>query len=71
KGQYDLAISDYTEALKINSKDTGAYSNRTAAYYHTGEYDKAWEDVHKAQSLGCQVNERFLKDLRKASGREK
>ena len=68
---YDQAISDYSKALEINPKDTAAYNNRGMAYYRKGEYDKAWEDVHKAQSLGFQVRPGFLKNLREASGREK
>jgi hypothetical protein len=36
-----------------------------------GEYDKAWEDVNKAQSLGYHVSPEFLKDLREALGRDK
>ena len=47
-----------------------SYCNRGVAYYHKREYDKAWEDVHKAQSLGYQVNSGFLKAIREASGRE-
>ena len=45
--------------------------NRSVAYYYKGEYDKAWEDVHKAQSSGLQAQPEFLKNLREASGREK
>lgn len=60
-----------TKAIKMNPKYAMAYNNRGVAYYHKGEYDKAWEDVRKAQSLGHQVRPRFLKSLREASGREK
>ena len=70
KYMYDQAISDYSKALEINQKDTAAYNNRGMAYYRKGEYNKAWEDVHKAQSLGFQVRPGFLKNLREASGRE-
>lgn len=34
------------------------------------EYDQAWEDVHKAQSLNNPVGPEFLRALREASGRE-
>jgi len=47
-----------------------AYYNRGAAYYYKREYDQAWEDVHKAQSLGLQIRPDFLKALREASGRQ-
>jgi hypothetical protein len=44
---------------------------KAVVYYHKGEYDKAWVDVHKAQILELQVHQGFLKILRKTSGREK
>ncbi len=42
---------------------------KTRATSTKREYDKVWEDVHKAQSLGQEV--RFLEILRKDSGRKK
>jgi len=48
-----------------------AYYNRGIAYYSRKEYDKAWDDVYKAQGLGFQIHPGFLKLLREASGREK
>jgi len=71
KGQYDQAISDYTKALEINPRYARAYYNRGSAYARKGQYDKAWEDVHKAQDLGHKIHPGFLKDLRKASGKQK
>ena len=35
------------------------------------EYEKAWGDVHKTQSLGIQAHPDFLRALREASGRQK
>ncbi len=71
KGQYDQAISDYTKALEINPRYARAYYDRGSAYARKGQYDKAWEDVHKAQDLGHKIHPGFLKDLRKASGKQK
>ena len=71
KGQYDQAISDFNKALEINPRYAPVYFNRGVAYYHKGQYDKAWENVHKAQDLGFKIHPGFLKDLRKASGRQK
>jgi len=36
-----------------------------------GEYDGAWYDVHKAQSLGYSVSPGFLKTLRETVGRRR
>jgi tetratricopeptide (TPR) repeat protein len=48
KGQYNMVISDYTKAIEMNPRYAQAYKNRAITYYAKGEYDKAWEDVHKA-----------------------
>ena len=71
KGQYDQAISDYDKVIEMTPKFAGAYNNRAVAHYLKRKYGKAWEDVYKAQSLGCQVHPGFLKALREASGRER
>lgn len=71
KGQYDQAISDCSKALEIDPIYALAYSNRAIGYYFKKEYDKAWDDVNKAQALGFQVPQGFIEELRKASGRQK
>ena len=71
KGQYDRAISDFDKAIELNPRLAEAYYNRGLSYYFKREYDKAWDDVHKAQALGYQIHPGFLKALRKASGRQK
>ncbi|MEJ2364274.1 MAG: tetratricopeptide repeat protein [Deltaproteobacteria bacterium] len=67
--QYDKAISDYNKAIEINPGFGKAIALRGFAYYSKGEYDKAWADVHKVQSLGYRLPPGFLKALSKASGR--
>jgi tetratricopeptide (TPR) repeat protein len=71
KGQFDQAISDFNKAIGINPRSAKAYNLRAVTYYYQGEDDKAWEDVHKAQSLGYQFAPEFLKALREASGRQR
>ncbi len=70
KGQFDQALSDFNKAIGINPRYAMAYNYRAVTYYYQGEDDKAWEDVHKAQSLGYQFAPKFLKALREASGRQ-
>ena len=70
KAQYDLAISDYNKAIELNPRYAEVYNNRAVTYYLQEQYDKAWEDVYKAQSLGKQVHPGFIKALREASGRQ-
>jgi len=69
KGQYDKAISDFSKVIEITPEDADAYHNRGVAHYLIGDYSKAWEDVHKVESLGDQVHPDFLKALSEASGR--
>jgi len=71
RGEYDKAIADYDKAVEINPKFAKAILSRGVANYYKGEYGKAWEDVHKVQSLGYQVHPGFLKALREASGTQK
>ena len=69
-GKYDSAIADYNKALAIYPDSGDIYYNRAVSYYGKREYDKAWEDVNKAHSLGCEVHPIFIKNLKKASGKE-
>ena len=48
KGQYDKAISEYTKAIEINPKLTGAYLVRGQCYTQKGQYDRAIADYNKA-----------------------
>jgi len=70
KGEYEHAIAEYTKAIEINPRHAPSYNNRAVCYYDKEEYDKAWKDVHKAQSLGYRVFPGFLDALREASRRE-
>ena len=71
KGLYDLAIADFNKVLELDPRYAGAYNNRAISYYFKKEYDRAWEDVHKAQSLGMEIHPGFIEALRKASGRQR
>jgi tetratricopeptide (TPR) repeat protein len=71
KGEYDKAIADATRAIEIEPDNPKHYSNSRAwGYYYKGDYNKAWQDVHKAESLGGSIDPDFLEKLKKASGRE-
>ncbi len=61
--RYDRAISELDRVLEKNPRDARAYYERGLVYYSMGEYDKARQDVQKAQSLGYQVPPEFLKLL--------
>jgi Tfp pilus assembly protein PilF len=68
---YYQAISDYSEALKINPKLREVYKDRAFCYWELGEYDKAWDDVHQAEALGAKCDPQFVKALGHESRRER
>ena len=51
QGDYDQAIDDYTEALRLKPKDAVAYKVRGDAYEKQRNYDKAIADYTKAIGL--------------------
>ncbi len=51
KGEYDKAIGDCAQAIRLDPKDAGAYRGRGVAYGHNGEYEKAIADCSEAIRL--------------------
>jgi tetratricopeptide (TPR) repeat protein len=51
RGDYDRAIADYSEALRINGALTGAYTGRGLAYEGKAEVERAKADYRKALTL--------------------
>jgi len=71
KSDLGHAILDYTKAIELNPNDGEVYYFRAISYMFTKDYDKAWDDVYKAQGLEYNVPPSFIKDLQDASGRNK
>ena len=69
--QYEQAISDFTKVIENDPDSAETYFRRSLACYVNGWYDKAWQDVHKIQSLGMSVPPEFLALLRAASGKQR
>src|ERR1022692_3642705 len=51
KGQYELAIQDYDESIKLNPKYAKSLNNRGVAYQKKGDFDRALEDFDVAINL--------------------
>jgi len=50
-GQYDRAIADYSEAIRLDPNYAKAFNNRGDAYRDKGEYDRATADYNQAIGL--------------------
>ena len=51
KGNYDQAIKDYSEAIRLKPGDVKAWNNRGIVYRRKGEYDLAIQDFSEAIKL--------------------
>ena len=51
KGQYDQAIRDFDETIRLKPDDAYAFNNRGNAYAGKGEYDRAIRDFDEAIRL--------------------
>ena len=49
-GQYQRAIEDYNEAIRLKPNNAIAYANRCGAYCGLGQYQRAIEDCNKDNS---------------------
>jgi tetratricopeptide (TPR) repeat protein len=63
-------MSDLNKSLEINPNYGRAYYNRAINYFLQKEYDNAWADLHKAETLGIVDDTNLTSDLKKASGRD-
>jgi len=45
KGEYDRAILDYSEALKLKPADANVFVGRGLAYFHQRQYEQAIGDL--------------------------
>jgi tetratricopeptide (TPR) repeat protein len=67
KKQYDLAIKDLTEAIRLEPNVAFSYGIRGAAYNQLGQENKAIRDLEKALSLDPDF-ELAIKELVKIQG---
>ena len=51
KGEYDRAIQDYDQSIKLNPNYARAFNNRGVAYQKKGEYDRAIKDFDESIRL--------------------
>ena len=51
RGDYDLAIADYSQAIRLDPKDAYSHNNRGSAYRAKGDYDRAIADYDQSIQL--------------------
>jgi tetratricopeptide (TPR) repeat protein len=51
KDDFDHAIQDFDQAIKLNPNDAAAFNNRGLSYAHKRQYDRAIEDYDQAIKL--------------------
>jgi tetratricopeptide (TPR) repeat protein len=59
QGNWDQAIDDYNEAIKIDPNSELAYNNRGLANYYKGSYDRAIADFNEALRLKSDYAEAY------------
>jgi len=68
--EYQKALADISLSLQYDPNFSLAYFNRSFVYRDIGDYERAYQDVLKAKSLGYSVDPQYLKELRiKAGGK--
>jgi len=63
--------TSFTRPIQTNPRLAAAYYDRANAFYNKGEFEKAWEDIDRARSMGYHIPKKFLRSLRKVTGRER
>ena len=51
KGDYDRAIQDYNQAIRLDANSASAFTGRGAAYFAKGDYERAIQDYNQAIRL--------------------
>ena len=60
KGQHDLAMDNYDQAIKLNPKSALSFNNRCASYRDKGQYDRAIQDCSQAIKLNPKYASAFF-----------
>ncbi len=55
KGQIELAIEDYTQAIKLKPDYAEAYYHRGGSWLRLGEWEKARSDLQNARKMNLDI----------------
>ena len=56
-GEYEAAVKDYDEAIRLNAEDVNAYYNRSASHKALGNHEAAERDLTVAAELSSELND--------------
>src|SRR5262249_24447780 len=59
KGEYDRAVQDYDQSIKLNPSYATAFNNRGVAYQKKGAYDRAISDFDESIKLDANYANAF------------
>ena len=59
KGEYDRAVQDYDQSIKLSPTYSKAFNNRGVAYQKKGEYDRAIKDFDESIKLNPDYGNAF------------
>jgi tetratricopeptide (TPR) repeat protein len=70
RGDLDLAIADYDQAIRLDSTDADTFKNRGSAYQAKGDLGRAIRDYEQAVRLDPRSEgfRRYLEAARRANG---
>jgi Flp pilus assembly protein TadD len=60
KGNYEAAVEDFAEAVRLNPEHAKAYAARAHAFLHYGEPEKALPDLATAIQLDSEIPEFYM-----------
>jgi len=60
KGDYDRAIADFTQALRLNPNNYGVYLFRGHSYIIKGDYDRGIADLDQSIKLNSNEAQTYL-----------
>jgi len=57
------AIAPFEKAVRLSPSNEEAHNNLAVAYFMTGDYDRAWKEVHACMEHGGQPHPEFVRQL--------
>jgi len=63
QNQTERAIEEFSEAIRLRHSNVEAHQNLALAYFMSGRYQEAWQEVHVCRKYGRELHPQFLRAL--------